>query len=194
MSRSVRPLILALGVALALAGAAPAPAQQAETPVRVTSCGQSPGPLRLTVFMKRLQIPYDLKEDAAVKDLSAKPYKTLIVVTGSSLKGMGAAGVSIDDEVKRVAALIAEAKKKGIVVVGAHVEGMERRARNAAPGDNSDETSIDTVCPKSNFMIVRKDGDEDGRFTTLSKKYGIPVVFFEKNVEIQDVLKKVFVR
>src|SRR5512139_3338240 len=108
MSRSVRTSILAgLGVALALAVASPALAQKAETPVLVTSCGQSPGPLRLTVFMKRLQIPHDLKEDASAKDLAAKPYKTLIVVTGSSLKGMGAAGVSIDDEVKRVTALIA---------------------------------------------------------------------------------------
>lgn len=192
MSRIVRLSILACaGVALVLA-AAPAMAQKAETPVLVTSCGQSPGPLRLTVFMKRLQIVHDLKEDAAVKDLAAKPYKTLVVVTGSSLKGMGAAGVSIDDEVKRVSALIAEAKKKGITVVGAHVEGMERRAKNAAPGDNSDEMSIDAVCPKSNFLIVRKDGDEDGRFTALSKKLNIPVVFFQKNTEIQDVLKSVF--
>ena len=192
MSRTIRlPILACLGVALVLA-AAPALAQKAETPILVTSCGQSPGPLRLTVFMKRLQIAHDLKEDAAVKDLSAKPYKTLVVVTGSSLKGMGAAGVSIDDEVKRVTALIAEAKKKGITVVGAHVEGMERRAKNAAAGDNSDEMSIDAVCPKSNFMIVRKDGDEDGRFTALSKKHGIPVVFFQKNTEIQDVLKSVF--
>lgn len=192
MSRLLRfPILASLGLVLVLA-AAPAFAQKAETPVLVTSCGQSPGPLRLTVFMKRLQIPYDLKEDAAVKDLAAKPYKTLIVVTGSSLKGMGAAGVSIDDEVKRVTALIAEAKKKGIVVVGSHVEGMERRAKNSAPGDNSDEMSIDAVCPKANFLIVRKDGDEDGRFTALSKKHSIPVVFFQKNTEIQDVLKSVF--
>ena len=195
MKRLVRPFVLAplgLSLALAFALAATVVAQKAQAPILVTSCGQSPGPLRLTVFMKRLQIAHDLKEDATAKDLSTKPYKTLIVVTGSSLKGMGAAGVSIDDEVKRVTALIAEAKKKGITVVGSHVEGMERRARNAAPGDNSDEMSIDAVCPKANFMIVRKDGDEDGRFTALSKKHNIPVIFFTKNVEIQDVLKSVF--
>lgn len=191
MSRIVRLSILACAAAVLLAPS-PAAAQKAETPILVTSCGQSPGPLRLTVFMKRLQIAHDLKEDAAVKDLSAKPYKTLVVVTGSSLKGMGAAGVSIEDEVKRVSALIAEAKKKGITVIGSHVEGMERRAKNAAPGDNSDEMSIDAVCPKANFLIVRKDGDEDGRFTALSKKHNIPVVFFQKNTEIQDVLKSVF--
>ncbi len=192
MSRIVRLSIVACAAAAVLLAPSPATAQKAETPILVTSCGQSPGPLRLTVFMKRLQIAHDLKEDAAVKDLSAKPYKTLVVVTGSSLKGMGAAGVSIEDEVKRVSALIAEAKKKGITVVGAHVEGMERRAKNAAPGDNSDEMSIDAVCPRSNFLIVRKDGDEDGRFTALSKKHNIPVVFFQKNTEIQDVLKSVF--
>jgi len=191
----VRLSVLAcLGAALVLGAAAPVQAQKAEAPILVTSCGQSPGPIKLTVYMKRLQIAYDLKTDAAAKDLGAKPYKTLIVVTGSSLKGMGAAGVSIDDEVKRVGALIDEAKKKGITVVGAHVEGMERRAKNAAPGDNSDEISIDAVCPKSSFLIVRKDGDDDGRFTALSKKHNIPVVFFQKNTEIQDVLKNVFGR
>ena len=57
----------------------------------VTSCGQSPGPLKLTVFLKRLGIEYDYKADATAKDLAAKPYKTLIIVTGASLKGMGAA-------------------------------------------------------------------------------------------------------
>ena len=38
-----------------------------------------------------------------MKDLAAKPYKTLIVVTGASLKGMGAAGVSMKDELARSA-------------------------------------------------------------------------------------------
>ena len=67
------------------------------------------------------------------------------------------------------------------MIIGAHVEGMERRAKNAAPGDNSDEQSIDAVCPLSQVMIVRKDGDEDGRFTTISKAKKIPLVTFEKN-------------
>jgi hypothetical protein len=136
-------------------------------------------------------VDYDLKETATVKDLGMKPYKTLIIVTGASLKGMGAAGVSMNDEVSRINALIAEAKKRGMTVIGAHVEGMERRAKGAAAGDNSDELSIDTVCPKSQFLIVRKDGDEDGRFTAFQKKK-VPVVFFEKNTELATVLKSIF--
>ena len=187
-------LIAAAGSAFAQAkpAAAPGPAPKAQGPIFLTSCGQSPGAVRVGVFLRRLAVDYDLKDTGTVKDLAAKPYKTLIIVTGSSLKGMGGAGVSIEDELSRAGALIAEAKKRGITVIGAHVEGMERRAKNAAPGDNSDEMSIDAVCPKANFLIVRKDGDEDGRFTTLGKKTNVPVVFFEKSLELNDVLKNIF--
>jgi|WetSurMetagenome_2_1015567.scaffolds.fasta_scaffold25258_2 hypothetical protein len=172
--------------------AVPAGKTQAQAPVFLTSCGQSPGAVRVGVFLRKLGIDYDLKDTGTVKDLAGKPYKSLIVVTGSSLKGMGGAGVSIEDELSRATALIAEAKKRGMTVIGAHVEGMERRAKNAAPGDNSDEMSIDAVCPKANFLIVRKDGDEDGRFTALGKKTGIPVVVFEKSLDLGDVLKNVY--
>ncbi len=187
-----------LALALAVLAASPAfgqakAAPTAQTPILVTSCGQSPGPARVKVFLQRLQIAYDLKDTASVKDLAAKPYKSLIIVTGASLKGMGAAGVSITDEIARVNALMAEAKKRGITIIGAHVEGMDRRAKGAAAGDNSDEQSIDAVCPKAQFLIVRKDGDEDGRFTAFQKK-NIPVLFFTKNTELEGVLKSVFAR
>jgi hypothetical protein len=165
---------------------------QAQAPVFLTSCGQSPGAVRVGVFLRKLGIDYDLKDTGTVKDLGAKPYKSIIIVTGSSLKGMGGAGVSIEDEISRANALIAEAKKRGMTVIGAHVEGMERRAKNAAPGDNSDEMSIDAVCPKAQLLLVRKDGDEDGRFTTLSKKFNIPVTFYEKSLELNTVLKNLF--
>lgn len=181
------------GQASAQAKPAAAPAAaRAQAPVFLTSCGQSPGAVTVGVFLRRLQIDYDLKETGSVKDLAAKPYKTIIIVTGSSLKGMGGAGVSIDEELSRAGALIAEAKKRGLVVIGAHVEGMERRAKNAAPGDNSDEMSIDAVCPKARLLIVRKDGDEDGRFTALAKKFNVPVEFYAKSLELNTVLKGVF--
>jgi hypothetical protein len=186
------PLFAQAKPAAAPAAAAAQPAAKAQAPVFLTSCGQSPGAVTVGVFLRRLQMDYDLKDTGTVKDLAAKPYKTIIIVTGSSLKGMGGAGVSIDDELSRAGALIAEAKKRGIMVIGAHVEGMERRAKNAAPGDNSDEMSIDAVCPKSQMLIVRKDGDEDGRFTTLGKKFNIPVILYEKSLELNTVLKNLF--
>jgi hypothetical protein len=69
---------------------------------------------------------------------------------------------------------------------------MERRAQGATPGDNSDELSIDAVCPLSDLLLVRKDGDEDKRFTAISTGKKIPLVTFEKNMELSDVLKNLY--
>jgi hypothetical protein len=184
--------LLVIGFASA-AWAQPA-APKAQAPVLVTSCGQSPGPLKLTVFLKRLGIEHDYKADATDKDVASKKYKTLIIVTGASLKGMGAAGVSMKDELTRTAAIIDAAKKSGVLIIGAHIEGMARRAQGAEAGDNSDEQSIDAVCPRSQALLVRKDGDEDGRFTAIAKKQNIPMITFEKNLEIEGVLKTLFGR
>jgi Domain of unknown function (DUF6305) len=185
-------LCFALATALAAPALAQAPAAKVSAPVLVTSCGQSPGPLKITVFLKQLGVEFEYKSEATAQDLAGKQFKSLIIVTGASLKGMGAAGVSIKDELTRTAALIAEAKKQGVMLIGSHVEGMERRAQGAAPGDNSDELSIDAVCPKSQLLVVRKDGDEDGRFTTISKTGKIPLILFEKNLELKDVLKNLY--
>jgi hypothetical protein len=185
-------LLIVSGVA-SRAGAQPA-APKAQPPVLVTSCGQSPGPLKLTVFLKRLGIEYDYKSDATDKDLASKKYRTLIIVTGASLKGMGAAGVSMKDELARTAAIIDAAKKSGVLLIGAHIEGMARRSQGAEAGDNSDEQSIDAVCPRAQALLVRKDGDADGRFTAIAKKQNIPLITFEKNLEIEGVLKALFGR
>jgi hypothetical protein len=198
MTRRI-PVLLALVIGALLVGLAsgawaqPA-APKAQAPVLVTSCGQSPGPLKLTVFLKKLGIDHVYKTDATAQDVASKKYKTLIIVTGASLKGMGAAGVSMKDELTRTAALIDAAKKSGVLLVGAHIEGMARRSQGAEAGDNSDEQSIDAVCPRAQLLVIRKDGDEDGRFTAIAKKQNIPMIAFEKNLEIEGVLKSLFGR
>ena len=186
-------LVCALIWVPAAAQAQPA-APKGQAPVLVSSCGQSPGPLKITVFLKKLGIPFDYKSDATVKDLAARPYKTLIIVTGASLKGMGAAGVSLKDELTRTSALIDAAKKGGVLLVGAHIEGMARRSQGAEAGDTSDEQSIDAVCPKAQALLIRKDGDEDGRFSTIAKKQNIPMIAFEKNLDLEGVLKAFFAK
>ncbi|MBE0676833.1 MAG: hypothetical protein IH591_19415 [Bacteroidales bacterium] len=173
-------------------------AQKAGQPIMLTSCGQSPGPVRLRIFMQRLNLQFEYKEMATAQDLVAaktagKPFKSVIIVTGASLKGMGAAGVSVDDELTRTAALIAEAKKQGIKIIGAHIEGMARRSAGASAGDNSDELSIDAVCPNSDLMIIKNEGDSDGRFTAISKSKNIPMFGFELNNDITSVLEQVFI-
>ncbi len=193
-----------VGVALAclaLIGTGPLGAQEApvtaELPVLLTSCGQSPGPERVRFFLRRLDMDHEFLEQVTAQDLidrqgSGNPFKTVLIVTGASLKGMGAAGVSMREELSRTGALIEEARRQGLTVIGAHVEGMARRAQGAAPGDNSDEMSIDAVMPLADLMIVRQDGDEDRRFTVISEGDGVPLILFEKNMEMGDVLTRVF--
>ncbi|TSA31009.1 MAG: hypothetical protein D4R64_18835 [Porphyromonadaceae bacterium] len=197
MRRVPRLLILVFLSSLFSFAANQAVAQTASEPVLLTSCGQSPGPVRLKIFLQKLNVNFDYNLQAKADDLiskkkEGKPYKSIIIVTGASLKGMGAAGVSMDDELSRTKALIAEAKKQGIKIIGSHIEGMARRSQGATAGDNTDEMSIDAVCNVCDFMIVKKEGDSDGRFTTISKGKNIPLILFELNTEISDVLKKVY--
>ena len=167
-----------------------------DVPVLLTSCGQSPGPTFVKLFLGRMEVDHELLDQATAQDLkdaqsAGSPFKTLIVVTGASLKGMGAAGVSMREELIRTEALIAEAKAQGLTIIGAHVEGMDRRAQGAAAGDNSDEQSIDAVMPNADVMVIRQDGNEDRRFSVLSEAEGVPLVLFEKNMEMGDAFGKV---
>ncbi len=169
----------------------------AAVPVVLTSCGQSPGPAYVKIFLRRLGIEHEELLQASAQDLvdrrdSGNQVKTLVIVCGASLKGMGAAGVSIQDELQRTAALIEEAKKQGILIIGAHIEGMERRAQGASQGDNTDEQSIDAVCPNADLLLVRSAGNEDRRFTILAENGGIPLLLYEKNMELSGVLEELF--
>ena len=177
--------------------AAQAQEAKAELPVLVTSCGQSIGPTTIKVVLQRLKMTYDIDPLATPETLQAKakagtPYKTLIITMGASLKGMGAAGIEIEDELARAAALIAEARKSGVKIIGAHIEGMKRRSQGAAAGDTTDEQSIDAVAPNSDILLVLKEGNSDGRFTVISQSKKIPLVEFEKTMDLIPALEKLF--
>ena len=204
MKKITRNAVLTLFIGLLLLGgtalpAAQAQAPKAEAPVLITSCGQSTGPSMIKVSLMRLKIAFDYDTLATAATLQAKakagtPYKSIIITMGASLKGMGAAGISIDDELARAAALIAEARQEGLTIIGAHVEGMKRRAQGASAGDTTDEQSIDAVAPNSAVLLVHADGNSDGRFTAISKAKGIPLVEFAKNMDLIPALEKLYAK
>jgi len=177
---------------------------ETKLPVLITSCGQSPGPIMLKVVFMKLKLEYEPKayeviELATVEDLKAMketgtPYKSIIIVMGASLKGMGAAGISIDDELSRTSKLIEEARHQGITIIGAHIEGMKRRAQGAAVGDNTDELSIDAVAPKSDLLVIKKEGNRDRRFTIIANEKNIPMIEVEKTLDLIPEFKKLFTR
>lgn len=173
-----------------------------ELPILITSCGQSPGATMLKVIFMKLKLEfepkaYEVNELATAEDLKAKkeagtPYKSMIIVMGASLKGMGAAGISIDEELDRTAKLIEEAHNQGISIIGAHIEGMKRRAQGASVGDNTDELSIDAVAPNSDLLIINKEGNTDNRFTVIANEKNIPMIEVEKTIELIEEFKKIF--
>jgi hypothetical protein len=194
MKTTSRNILAGLLLCAAAAGFVLAQAAQpkASPPILIASCGQSTAPDTLNAIFHKVGVPYDVVAAATPKDLTAKPYKTLIVTMGASLKGMGAAGVSIDDELRRTSALIEAARKAKLTIVGAHIEGMSRRAQGAEAGDTTDEQSIDLVAPQSDILFIRKDGNSDNRFTIISRAKKIPMVEFEKNLQMIPELEKIF--
>ncbi|MBC7349318.1 MAG: hypothetical protein H5U05_05030 [Candidatus Aminicenantes bacterium] len=197
MRRSVVLIFLLTIGLIALPGLRAQKAPSASSPVLLTSCGQSPGPAIIKVILQKLNVPFDLEPLATASSLQKKkeagqPYGSVVIVMGASLKGMGAAGISIEDEIKRINQLIQEARKQGLTVIGAHVEGLKRRAQGAAAGDTTDEQSIDAVAPQSDILLVNKGGNSDGRFTTIARNKNIPLIEVEKNIDLLEELGKIY--
>ena len=172
MRKSILFLFLAAAVLASVpaAFAADKPLPPVGQPIIVTTCGQSPGAVMVKMSCVQAKLAAEHNNKLAAADLKGKGYKTLIVTTGTSMKGMGAAGTNVDTEIKRVKELIAEAKKEGMLVVAAHVEGMSRRV------DKADQSSIDAVLPDAGLILVVNDSDKDGYFTKYAAANGKPLL------------------
>lgn len=183
-------MVLALAVVFLLGGSLSILAAEEsvtlQTPIAVTTCGQSPGALMIKLICKKASLDCMQSNSLSVQDLQENSYKTLIITTGTSMKGMGAAGTDINVEIKRIEALIAEAKKQGIVVIGAHIEGMSRRV------DKYDQMSIETVIPVSDVILIKEDSDEDGYFSDVATEKNIPIFRVTETLELKDKFQELF--
>jgi len=173
----------------AVSGAAPV---RAQAPFLVTNAGQGPGAKMVRLLTQRTGVVGDLDYHAEPKpsDLKTKPYKTMMVVMGSTAKGLGASGITIDQEIERLTVMLAEAKKLKIQIVAVLLEGKARRGK---PG-GADERCIDAVAPLADYLVVKKDGNEDGRFDAIAKKSGAPLTFIDDAVDFGDVVKAMYAK
>ena len=74
------------------------------------------------------------------------------------------------------------AKDAGMVVVGAHIEGMARRT------DNSDEKSIEAVMGMADVILVVEDSDSDGFFTDYAAQNNKPLIKVSEALDIASVI------
>jgi Domain of unknown function (DUF6305) len=184
-------------------------------PVLTTSAGQSADVNTLNILMEEAALLYDYCDVPSLElveagvglggaeagagfhvelytDLEAYPegtaYATVAIAIGASLKGMGASGLTVDDEVNRVSEIIAYCQENEIAIIGLHLGGES--ARGAAGGDN--ETMIDAVAPFVDVLIVTADGNKDGRFTAIAEETGAVLYEVENALAAIDVLQALF--
>jgi hypothetical protein len=154
-----------------------------EQPLLITSAGQSADVQIAGVLAKRAGLSAVLSKEATGDELDS--IKTVALVIGVSMKGLGAAGSDPDKEKKRVMALVEAARKKNIPLLCLHLGGEERR------GELTDQM-IEAFIPRAQMVIVVKSGNMDGLFTKICTEKNIPLVEVEKTVDAQEPLQQIF--
>ena len=183
------PLASSVALHAAVTGAKP---PKGSLPLLITNAGQGPGAKMSRLLVQRTGVVTDFDYNAEPReaDLRTKPYKTLMVVLGSTAKGLGASGITIDQEIERLNVMMAEARKLKLQVVAVLLEGKARRGK---PG-GSDERCIDAIAPFAQYLIVKKDGNEDGRFDAIARKSGAPLTFIDDAVDLGEVVKRMYAK
>jgi hypothetical protein len=183
--------VLTASVAMhaAVSGAKP---PKGSLPLLITNAGQGSGAKMSRVLLQKTGVVTDFEYNAepTVADLQKKSYKTMFVVIGSTAKGLGASGITIDQEIERLNAMIAEARKQKIQVVAILLEGKARRGK---PG-GADERCIDAIAPFAQYLVVKKDGNEDGRFDAIAKKTGAPLTLIDDAIDFSEVVKQMYAK
>ncbi len=153
------------------------------SPILITCTGQTPGSLTLKGFFDALGIK--ATHDNLILPSKMGGFKTLIIVMGASLKGLGAAGIDQDEEMERNEIVVKKAKDTGMKVIAAHIEGVARRNAIA-------DKFITPFVPKADFLLVLEESNQDGLFTKMSEQYKIPLLVFKDFTELPAILEKMF--
>ncbi|HQQ57411.1 MAG TPA: DUF6305 family protein [Mesotoga sp.] len=171
------------------------PVVKGQLPFLLTNAGQGPGGkmARLLIWQSKAIQETDFDYNAEPlrdnpNDLAARDYKMLFVIIGSSAKGLGASGITIEEEIARLNKMIVEAQKLDLFIIAAHIEGKDRRGN---PG-SADEQSIDAIAPFADYLIVMKDGNQDGKFTRIAQEKNIPLTIIDNTIDFMQVIKQMF--
>ncbi len=165
------------------------------TPFLITNAGQGPGGKMarlLTGQTKTVELDTDFfyLSEPVEEDLKAKEYTALICVIGSTDKGLGASGITIEDEIARLEKMVATAKEIELPIIAVLLEKDKRSDIKT----NANERCIDVICPAAEWMIVVKDGNSDGRFDKLKEELGIPLTIIDNSIDFTELAKQAFVK
>ena len=165
------------------------------TPFMITNAGQGPGGKMGRLLVSRagtltededfyyVDVPY-------AADVDARDYSAIVIVIGSTDKGLGATGITIDQEIARVDEVVARANEKGIPVIAVMLEKDKRSDVKT----NSNERCIDAVCPHASWMIVTADVNTDGRYDAFKAENGTPLTIQDSSMDFISLVQQAFVK
>ena len=154
------------------------------TPFMITNAGQGPGGKMGRLLVSRagtltededfyyVDVPY-------AADVDARDYSAIVIVIGSTDKGLGATGITIDQEIARVDEVVARANEKG---------------KRSDVKTNSNERCIDAVCPHASWMIVTADVNTDGRYDAFKAENGTPLTILDSSMDFISLVQQAFVK
>lgn len=202
MRKSIITLVVVALIAVAVptqlfAAISGAPLKQYECPFLLTSGGQGAGSKMLRLLVNQSK-KFTLGTDFFLEDetparydyIDSGKYKALVVVMSVTEKGLGASGITIEDEIGYLKKVVEKAQAQNMPIIAV---SMEKDARSTIK-TNGNERVIDTICPNADWIITIADNNTDGRFTELGKQYNIPVTIIDKPLELVKVLPDIFVK
>lgn len=155
----------------------------AKRPALLTSIGQSADVEMVKALMDNAGIEYNLNKLVKAEEINDE--QSLVLAVGGSSKGLGAAGINADEELKRLESLLDVAKDKGMKIIVAHIGGENRR------GDLSD-IFIEPAVKEADYIIVVEEGNKDGLFTKLASENNIPLDLVTNIADVLEPLKNAF--
>ena len=156
---------------------------KSKQPILITSAGQSADILMVKILAKKAKLQFTVDKAATPEKL--KEHASLILVTGGSTKGLGAAKSDKQQEIDRIKSLVDSAKTQKINIIVMHVGGKARRGKLS---DEFNKLSAESA----DCLIVVKGGDEDQFFSKIAKENKIPIKLIDKIMEAGNVMKGIF--
>lgn len=185
MRKSVLVLLLVVFVCLVPATVFAAlsgdPVKQYGLPMLLTNAGQGGGGKQVRTLIGQartitLDVDFWYNSEPWEADLKARPYKVLMPVIGSTDKGLGASGITIDQEISRLTQMVGWAKNLNIPMVAVIIEADKRSNIKTNPN----ERCIDLICPAADSMIMLKAAANfDSKITNYAKQNNIPLTIID---------------
>lgn len=186
----MKVLVLLLCLLLFVAGLAAAQetssVKKYPSPFLMTSAGQNPDVLMVKIVAEREKLDFNYEALAETGDVQGN--KTLLLVMGVSMKGLGSAGIKLDDELARVDRLIGEARSREMSVIGMFAGGAGGRGGR----DQLTDSVISHVAPMVDYLVVIKSGDKDGFLKGIAENNSIPLTYMNTIVDMTKIVPQIF--